>query len=155
MGKEIERKFLVNDTSYRKYGNSEKIIQGFLSVDKDRVVRLRASGGKGVLTIKGSGNGIERIEFEYSIPLIDAIELINNLCLKPIIEKYRYKIFHDGLIWEVDEFLNENEGLIIAEVELDHPDQEITLPDWVGKEVTNDDRYYNINLVKEPFRHWQ
>ena len=95
-----------------------------------------------------------RPEYEYAIPLEDANEMLDTLCLKPIIEKVRYSIEHDGLLWEVDEFEGENAGLVIAEVELARADQTILLPDWIGEEVTDDARYYNASLIANPFAKW-
>jgi CYTH domain-containing protein len=110
--------------------------------------------GKGFLTIKGPLAGIERREYEYPIPVEEANEMLDTLCLKPIIEKVRYSIEHDGLLWEVDEFEGENAGLVIAEVELADADQRILLPDWIGEEVTDDPRYYNASLIANPFTRW-
>ena len=155
MAEEIERKFLVRDNAYRKSGIPHYIHQGFLSTEKDRVVRIRILDNDAFITIKGLTKGISRAEFEYRIPVADAKSMLDHLCLKPTIEKYRYKIDVDGYTWEVDEFLGENEGLVIAEIELEHEGQEFTKPAWIGEEVSHDPRYYNANLVKNPFKHWQ
>lgn len=156
MGKEIERKFLVNGTGYRKNSTMTYYKQGYLSVDKERTVRIRIIGEKGFITIKGKNEGISRPEYEYEIPVKEAGEILNNLCLKPIIEKYRYIYKHlDNTIWEIDEFLGENEGLIVAEIELPTEDTVFTKPDWIGKEVTDDPRYYNSNLIRNPFKQWK
>lgn len=129
--------------------------QGFISTVRERVVRVRIAGSRAFLTIKGISKGPERREFEYEIPVEDAKILLEEICEKPIITKYRYTIPVLDLIWEVDEFLNENKGLIIAEVELQNEDQSIYRPEWLGPEVTNDSRYYNSNLVKFPFSVWK
>jgi len=155
MHQEIERKFLVKDKSYRQLGASLHIHQGFLSIDKERVVRVRIHGKVGFLTIKGISKGITRAEYEYNIPVEDAEYMLENLCLRPTIEKNRYKVNIDGFIWEVDEFLGDNEGLIIAEIELKSAGQEFPKPGWIGEEVTGDARYYNANLVEKPFKSWK
>jgi len=125
--------------------------QGYLSRTKERVVRVRTVGERGFLTIKGLATGASRIEYEYEIPFIEAISMLETLCEKPFIEKKRYEIEFHGLVWEVDEFLEENQGLVIAEVELETEDQYYEKPVWVGEEVTGDPRYFNSNLVKHPF----
>jgi adenylate cyclase len=155
MSQEIERKFLVINDSYRSLGLPRHIHQGFLSADKERIVRIRIHGDLAFLTIKGIAKGITRAEYEYEIPLADAKYMIENLCLKPTIEKYRYKINIDGNTWEVDEFLGDNEGLVIAEIELQNEGQEFPKPEWTGVEVSGDPRYYNANLVKNPYKNWK
>lgn len=155
MGKEIERKFLVRNDDFKKLATGVLYIQGFLSTTKERVVRVRVIDEKAYLTIKGISKGATRTEFEYDIPLRDAKVMLDELCNKPIIKKYRYKIPFDDLIWEVDVFLNENEGLIIAEVELPYENKKIELPDWIGKEVTEDQKYFNSNLVINPYSTWK
>jgi len=154
MGIEIERKFLLRDTSWRSLADGVQYRQGYLSADVERSVRVRIAGEISTLTIKGASKGISREEFEYAIPASDAIYMLDHLCLKPLIEKKRYRIVVDKLCWEVDEFFGENSGLILAEVELNCPEQIIQLPDWVGEEVTDDSRYYNASLVKQPFAYW-
>lgn len=154
MGIEIERKFLVSDDSWRKNAMGILFRQGYLSAETDRTVRVRLEGDIGKLTIKGKTAGISRSEYEYEIPRQEAAEMLDMLCLKPLIEKTRYRIEHAGLIWEVDEFYGANEGLILAEVELDSEDAKIALPDWIGQEVSGNPRYYNSNLVKDPFTEW-
>ncbi len=109
---------------------------------------------KGYLTIKGIATGASRQEFEYEIPVQEASQMLNDLCERPLIEKYRYKVEYGGLVWEIDEFLGENEGLTIAEIELSDEDQIFEKPAWVGEEVTEDPRYYNANLIKHPFTQW-
>ncbi|OIO70670.1 MAG: adenylate cyclase [Zetaproteobacteria bacterium CG1_02_53_45] len=154
MGTEIERKFLLSQTSRRPPGEGILYRQGYLSVDPERSARVRIAGDQAWLTIKGKSEGMTRREFEYPIPLHDAKDLLDHLCLKPLIEKKRYHIDVEGTCWEVDEFLGENSGLILAEVELEYPEQSIVLPDWIGEEVTGDPRYYNAALVNTPYASW-
>jgi len=156
MAVEIERKFLLADDSW-KDGARLGILyrQGYLSLDPARTVRIRIAGDRGFLTIKGASEGASRAEFEYPIPLVDARLLLDVLCHQPLIEKYRYRVEHVGLVWEIDEFGGANEGLVLAEVELEHPDQNVELPPWVGEEVTGDRRYYNAWLSQHPFTGWQ
>ena len=154
MGQEIERKFLISGDSWREGANGILYRQGYLSTAKKRTVRVRIAGDSAWLTIKGPNQGAVRSEFEYEIPLADAAELLDTLCKHPLIEKTRYKVLVGKLVWEIDEFTGENAGLIVAEVELDAEDQQISLPDWVGEEVTGDPRYYNANLIRHPYREW-
>lgn len=154
MPQEIERKFLVKNASYKTLGKGEYIHQGFLSTEKDRVVRVRIKGEKAWLTIKGISLGAARAEFEYEIPCADARFMLENLCEKPTIEKHRYLVPFAGFTWEVDEFHGGNDGLVVAEIELPAEDTAFDLPAWVGEEVTSDARYYNANLVKNPYKNW-
>jgi adenylate cyclase len=155
MAKEIERKFLVDMNKWKPEQKGTAIKQGFIPAAGHTAVRIRISGDEAYLTIKGKNTGSERSEFEYSIPLSDAEQMLQELCERPFIEKTRYRMNYSGNIWEVDVFHHDNEGLIVAEVELDSVDQKIDLPSWVFREVTHDPRYYNINLVKHPFKLWQ
>lgn len=155
MGKEIERKFLVVGNSWRTLAAGEHYRQGYLTTKRERTVRVRIVGPKGYLTIKGIRTGISRLEFEYEIPGEDANIMLDTLCERPLIEKIRYKLVCNGLHWEVDEFEEENKGLIIAEVELRHEKQQIELPEWIGREVSYDPRYSNSNLVKNPYSKWE
>lgn len=154
MGIEIERKFLVKGDEWRKLADGILYRQGYLSTVKERTVRVRTIGKTGYLTIKGLTVGTTRLEFEYQIPFTESNEMLDKLCEKPIIEKYRHRIEYAGLFWEVDEFLGENEGLIFAEVELSSEDQEINKPDWIGAEVSSDPRYFNSNLISFPYSKW-
>ena len=154
MAQEIERKFLIKNDTWRELSQGQLYRQGYLSTDAEKTVRVRIIGAKSFLTIKGKSVGPTRNEFEYEIPTKDANIIINELCDKPIIEKHRYKIQHRGFTWEVDEFLGVNAGLVIAEVELSDEAQEIELPDWIGEEVTDDPRYYNANLITNPYSQW-
>ena len=153
MAMEIERKFLVNGTDWKTL-ESTYYCQGYLNRDKFRTVRVRIAGDRGVLTVKGITTGASREEFEYAIPLNDAKAMLA-LSDGPIVEKNRRVINYDGLNWEIDEFLGDNEGLVIAEVELDSECQEITLPYLVGTEITDDARYFNSNLSMAPYNTWR
>jgi CYTH domain-containing protein len=153
MGREIERRFLVNG-GWPKRSKGMFCIQAYLPTKGRHVVRMRIMGKTAAIAIKAKGKGISRTEFEYPIPIKDAFTIIETLCAKPCIEKTRYKIRHKGVLWEIDVFEGENKGLIIAEVELESEDQKFDLPDWVGKEITHDPRYLNVNLAKHPFTKW-
>jgi len=153
MGTEIERKFLVKEGAWRE-AKATRYRQGYLSTVKERTVRVRTINDKAYLTIKGLTVGASRLEFEYEILVADAEEILDSLCEKPLIEKNRYKVDDGTLTWEVDEFFGENEGLIVAEVELQSEDQQFARPDWVTEEVTSDPRYYNANLIKKPYSRW-
>jgi len=153
MGKEIERKFLVTGTGWKELADGILYRQGYLNSRKERVVRARTMGDKAALTIKGITVGATRLEFEYEIPLDDCRQLLE-LCEQPLIEKTRYKITIGGLVWEVDEFHGVNDGLTVAECELESEDQQIDKPEWVGAEVTGDPRYYNSNLITNPYSTW-
>lgn len=153
MGVEIERKFLVKDDSWRS-GSGVLYRQGYLSRHRERTVRVRIAGEKAYLTIKGLTTGATRKEYEYEIPIGDAEEMLDQLCEKPLIEKKRYQVCVAELVFEVDEFLGANQGLVVAEVELTHETQQIPVPDWLGTEVTGDPRYYNSNLSQHPFSEW-
>jgi adenylate cyclase len=155
MPTEIERKFLLSSDSWRKHCNKGiSLKQGYLNSHKDRTIRVRIAGDAAWLTIKGRTTHNSRPEFEYEIPLADAISMLS-LCEKPLIEKCRYIVIENNLTWEIDVFEGENEGLVVAEVELDSEKQEIDLPDWVGEEVSFDVRYFNANLVAFPFSKWE
>jgi len=153
MAQEIERKFLVTGNAWRT-GSGKRIRQGYLHSEANGVVRVRAKEEHAFLTIKGKTTGIARLEFEYEIPVVDANQILDQLCLKPLIEKIRYEVNVDGFIWEVDEFLGENAGLVVAEIELEDENQVFTKPDWLGKEVSHDMRYRNSSLVKNPYVSW-
>lgn len=154
MGKEIERKFLVKGTAWKNQAEGVLYRQGYLNSVKERVVRVRSIGDKAFLTIKGITTDVSRLEFEYEIPFADAKHMLDDLVEKPIIEKRRYKIQQNGLLWEIDEFLGDNQGLVVAEVELQDEQQALNLPDWVGEEVSADPRYFNNNLVAHPYNTW-
>jgi len=154
MGVEIERKFLVSSDAWRTLGQPTLLRQGYLCADPERTVRVRIEGDQGVLTIKSKSEGASRGEWEYPIPLNEAEELLDRLCERPLVEKYRRRIDYRGFTWEVDEFLGENAGLVVAEIELPSEDAAFELPDWIGQEVTGERRYYNSSLIKLPFSKW-
>ncbi|MGM9813005.1 MAG: CYTH domain-containing protein [Muribaculaceae bacterium] len=147
MAKEIEHKYLAISNEYQTMAKSRQIIcQGYLSVDKERTVRVRTIDNRGFVTIKGENQGALRQEFEYEIPVADAKEMLDTLCLKPIIEKCRYIVMFEGEKWEVDEFKGALNGLILAEIELPDVNHKYSIPKFVGKNVTGDPRYYNSVL---------
>jgi adenylate cyclase len=154
MGVEIERKFLLQGEAWRGLGQRVLLRQGYLSSARERVVRVRIEGEQAMLTIKGANVGVARGEWEYPIPLADAVELLDGLCEQPLIEKVRHRIEHAGMVWEIDEFLGANAGLIVAEIELASEDQPFEKPEWIGAEVSGDARYYNANLIRHPFSQW-
>lgn len=162
MGVEIERKFLVCAQSWREAIEQEQSIrQGYLaSPDPGQgaraTVRVRRLGEQAVLTIKGPGQGTgrARAEFEYPIPAADADALLAELALPGMIEKVRYRVRHGAHCWEIDVFSGENAGLVLAEIELEHEDEDFERPDWLGAEVTQDGRYYNASLAHHPFKQW-
>lgn len=153
MAQEIERKFLVRSDEWKAMAEATRYRQGYLSTVKERTVRVRTIDDRGFLTIKGVNQGLTRAEFEYDIPLEDANSLLE-LCEKPLIEKNRTRIAIGDFVWEVDEFFGENEGLIVAEVELESESQTFEKPFWIGEEVSGDPRYFNSNLAKNPFSSW-
>jgi adenylate cyclase len=153
MAKEIERKFLVANDTWRSALPGCRYTQGYLSRDPERIVRVRQAGSSAFITIKGITRGTTRQEFEYSIPVSDA-EALMKLCLRPLIEKTRYVVEYQGKHWEVDEFHGDNRGLILAEIELEREDEPVDLPPWIGEEVSHDARYFNANLVEHPFTRW-
>lgn len=153
---EIERKFLVKSNDFKNQAFAQnKIAQGYLSSVPERTVRVRIKGHKGFITIKGlsQASGMSRFEWENEIPLDEAVELLK-LCEKGKIEKTRYEIKSGIHVYEVDEFYGENEGLVMAEIELTSEDETFEKPEWLGEEVTNDERYYNAYLSKNPFKDW-
>jgi adenylate cyclase len=154
MALEIERKFLVDNSDYKSSAKAVLFRQGYLSTSFERSVRVRRFNDKGFLTIKGKTNSCIREEYEYEIPVEDANNMLDNLCIQPIIEKVRYFLEYKGLQWIVDEFHGANEGLVMAEIELDSETQNFEKPEWLGKEITTDMRYYNSNLVNNPYKTW-
>lgn len=153
---EIERKFLVNSSLFKQEAfRSTRIIQGFLNTDKERTVRIRLKGEVGFITVKGtsSSNGLSRFEWEKEITKEDAESLLK-LCEPGIIDKTRFEIKVGKHTFEVDEFYGENDGLVVAEVELGAETELFTKPNWLGEEVTGNIKYYNSQLSKQPFKHW-
>ncbi len=155
MGTEIERKFLVSGDAWRGLGPAVEIRQGYLAREEKCVVRVRVSGERAWLTVKGRVRGISRPEYEVEVPLEEGREMLETLCCGPIMEKRRTRVDCGGVVWEVDEFTGENAGLVVAEVELESADQKIECPAWIGAEVTGDPRYYNSNLMVNPYRNWR
>ena len=154
MGQEIERKFLVRGEEWREGARVVRCRQGYLVSEIGRTIRVRLAGDRAFLTIKGKTEGLARSEYEYAIPVEDAHEFLARFVRGRIVEKNRYTVTHAGTTWEVDEFLGENTGLIVAEVELESEDQGVDLPGWVGAEVTHDPRYLNVLLAKQPYLTW-
>lgn len=150
---EIERKFLIDEKRWKPKDKGYKIVQGYLSVDPERVVRVRISDEKAFITIKGKPNGIVRTELEYEI-LKNEAEVLMKMCLNSVVEKTRYKERFGDLTWEIDIFEGKNKGLILAEVELESENQQIELPDWATQEVSSDTRYFNSWLSRKPYSEW-
>ena len=154
MGIEIERKFLVEGDAWRVGASPSRIVQGFLSRDPERIVRVRLRDGEAFLTIKGKGSGLARVEVEVAIPAEEARQLLP-LCLPPLIEKTRHLVTWAGHLWEIDEFFGDNAGLVVAEVELAAEDEIFERPPWLGQEVSEDFRYSNAALSERPWRDWR
>ena len=155
MAVEIERKFIVDTSKWHPQAKGLDIRQGYICSEKGRTVRVRTKGEKAFLTIKGPNNGISRAEYEYEIPVEDANAMLDTLCAHPLIEKTRYIEEHFGQTWEIDIFFGDNEGLVMAEAELPSEDTPLTIPDWVIKEVSDDRRYFNSCLQKNPYKNWK
>ncbi|MDH5444690.1 MAG: CYTH domain-containing protein [Gammaproteobacteria bacterium] len=156
MAIEIERKFLLTNDSWREQADAgTEYRQAYLVGSKAASVRVRIEGDKAKLNIKSATLGITRKEYEYDIPMDEAHELLNTLCEQPVIEKTRYHVMHESHEWEIDVFKGENEGLVVAEIELETTDAEFDMPAWAGEEVSDDPRYYNVSLVKNPYKNWK
>lgn len=156
MGIEIERKFLLHPyagDTWRKGARSRRLVQGYLSRDAERTVRVRIDGEAAMLTIKGKSKGASRTELEYAIPLADA-EILIGMCLPSIIDKVRHEVMFEGKRWEIDEFSGDNAGLIVAEIELASEDERFASPSWLGREVTDEARYFNSHLAITPYSTW-
>ena len=154
MGKEIERKYVVDQAAWKPQDAGTHFKQGYLNSQKERVVRVRIEGDRAKLTIKGPSVGVTRSEFEYPVPVEDAAILLDNLCEQPLIDKHRHKETHGGKTWEIDVFHGDNEGLVVAEIELSSEDESFALPPWAVREVSSDPRYFNSNLLKNPYKQW-
>lgn len=156
MGKEIERKYLVDHSKWQQLDKPSGILyrQGYLLTDPNKTIRVRQTPDKGFLTIKGLSVGATRSEYEYEIPTDEARELLDNFSTSEL-SKIRYRILHDNKVWEVDEFLGDNKGLIVAEIELTSEEENFSIPQWVDKEVTEQEKYYNSNLTTEPYKNWK
>jgi len=155
MAREIERKFLVKNDSWKNGRPGLPCRQGYLVTGEDITVRVRILGNEGYLTIKGRTEGISRDEFEYRIPVADAEAMLGSMSRGGTVEKIRYHVEANGFVWDVDEFLGGNNGLVLAEVELENEDQQPELPDWLGQEVTGEVRYYNAYLAGNPYSTWK
>jgi CYTH domain-containing protein len=155
MGIEIERKFLVNKVKWNQVIKKEKSLfrQGYIVSDPEKTIRVRLTDQEAFLTIKGLSVGASRAEYEYKIPKEDAKELLDRFCDSEV-SKIRYFIAHGKKLWEVDEFLGQNEGLIVAEIELASEDESFSLPEWIDKEVTDEKKYANSNLAINPYNNW-
>lgn len=155
VGREIERKFLLRSDAWRdEVSYSARMVQGYLARGEQSAVRVRIRGDIAELNIKHTRDGIHRLEFEYEIPLSDAREILDHVALRPLIDKTRYHVVHGGHLWEIDEFHGENAGLIVAEIELERADEAFERPDWLGEEVSRDQRYFNSNLSRLPYSQW-
>ncbi|MFK5913091.1 MAG: CYTH domain-containing protein [Woeseiaceae bacterium] len=155
MPTEIERKFLLKSDAWRKSADEGvKYSQGYLVGSEKSSVRVRLQGQQAFINIKSATIDITRQEFEYEIPLDEAKEMLETLCEKPLISKTRFHVHKAPHVWEIDVFDGDNEGLIVAEIELSHQDEEFVIPDWLGEEVSDDARYYNVCLVKHPYKDW-
>ena len=154
MAVEIEKKFLIKHIPYEQITYSQKIKQGYIVKDRSKVIRIRKKNNQYFITIKGNKIGLSRFEFEYSIPKKDGEILLNDFCKDGFIKKTRHYVTFKKHTWEIDEFHEENKGLIVAEIELRSENENFKIPDWILKEVTNDSKYYNMNLLQRPFKAW-
>lgn len=154
MAIEIERKFRVADTAFLAGRTGRRLVQAYLADDGVASVRVRLEGEAATLTVKAGRDALARLEFEYAIPPADARELLEKVCRGPRIDKTRYDVDVDGSHWEVDVFHGDNDGLVVAEIELPAGDASFARPDWLGEEVTGDARYLNVNLARIPWRRW-
>lgn len=155
MGIEIERKFTLKNDLWRKdVSSSQRYIQGYLAGNDRTSVRVRIAGEKANINIKSATLGIYRQEYEYAIPVDDAQKMLDDLCEKPVIDKIRHLVTFENKTWEIDEFSGDNQGLIVAEIELNAEDEKFELPDWADEDVSHDKRYYNVCLVTHPYKDW-
>jgi adenylate cyclase len=155
MATEIERKFLITNDSWRKEADEGiYMVQGYMGSNEKSSIRIRINGDTANLNIKSKTIGIQRSEFDYPIPVDEAKDILETLCDKPYVEKTRYHVIHDDKKWEIDVFSGDNDGLIVAELELESTDEEFSMPDWAGEDVSDDPRYYNVCLVTHPYKDW-
>jgi len=156
MAKEIERKFLIDKTLWQQVDKpaGQALRQGYIVTDPNKTIRVRIAGSRGFLTIKGVTVGATRSEYEYEIPVRDAEELLDGFVVSEL-SKIRYTLLFKNRVWEVDEFLGDNAGLFVAEIELASENDVFDVPDWAGLEVTGEERYYNSNLTKNPYKNWR
>jgi len=151
---EIERRFLVGDPAFLDDLQGTYFKQGYIEGRNRSAARIRLVGARALLTLKGATRGLVRSEYEYEIPTQDAREMLEELCEKPLVEKMRYEVEFAGNTWEVDVFYGDNEGLLMAEIELGHAEQVFDKPPWLGEEVSDDPRYFNSSLVRNPYKQW-
>lgn len=155
MATEIERKFLVTNDSWKKEVTSTaEYTQGYLATERSCSIRIRVEQDRASLNIKSATLGISRNEYDYPIPLSEANEILQDLCIKPLLKKTRYHVPHGAHVWEIDVFDGDNKGLVVAEIELETQDELFSRPDWLGEEVSDDPRYYNVRLVDHPYSKW-
>jgi adenylate cyclase len=155
MAVEIERKFRVLNDAWRAAVSSCTLLrQGYLANTARASIRVRLAGDQGWLSVKAMTRGLARAEYETTIAAADATAMLDTLCEGPLIEKWRHIVVHEGMVWEIDEFLADNAGLVIAELELESEQQRFARPAWLGPEVTEEERYYNFRLAQHPYRHW-
>lgn len=155
MAKEIERKFRLRSDAWRaEVSRTTRLRQGYLANTERASIRVRLEGERALLSVKSMEHGMSRDEYEVPMPLADAREILDRLCQGIVIEKLRHLVVHEGSEWEIDEFLGENAGLVIAELELDSEDASFARPAWLGAEITDQERYYNFRLSQRPYRHW-
>ena len=155
MGKEIERKFLINKDEWESLEKpaGKSLRQGYLVTDPNKTIRVRTAKNSAWITIKGISTGATRLEYEYEIPYSEGVELLDNFA-ESVLEKIRYEILYEGKIWEVDVFSGDNSGLIVAEIELQSEDESFKIPSWIANEVTTEAKYYNSNLTINPYKNW-
>ncbi|NOR51427.1 MAG: CYTH domain-containing protein [Gammaproteobacteria bacterium] len=154
MGREIERKFLIDLDILGELTDGMSIKQGYIATQDYTAVRVRIKDANAWLSLKGKVTGISRLEFEYPIPVAEAEEIMTKLCSGGIVEKTRYELKVNNHLWEIDIFSGDNEGLVVAEVELEDEDEPLELPEWIVQEVTEELRYYNVNLLELPYKAW-
>lgn len=154
MAKEIERKFLIDEDIVNDLCDGKRISQGYINTSDRTVVRARIKNNEAFITLKGEMKGFTCSEFEYKIPLDDAESIINELCSGGTVDKTRYEVRHGNHVWEIDVFHGQNEGLIVAEIELQSESEEVELPSWIIREVTGEKKYYNISLLDNPYSKW-
>ena len=156
MAVEIERKFLLRSDEWRAFVSTRVLMrQGYLSAGSRCSIRARIAGELAWLNLKAKRSGMTRLEYEYPVPVQDASEILEAMCEGPLIEKYRHEVVRGSHVWEIDEFLGDNAGLVVAEIELSCETEAFERPDWLGLEVTDDARYYNFNLVTRPYTTWE
>jgi CYTH domain-containing protein len=153
--REIERKFLLGNDNWRGLAPGTPYVQGYLADDERCCVRVRIRQNEAALCVKGAPDGLARSEYEYPIPVDDARELLETCARRPLIEKTRYRVEYRGMYWEIDEFSGANQGLVVAEIELQSEDQPFKKPAWIGREVSGDPRYYNAALARLPYSEWR